>query len=495
MTKMKKYIIYMLLSAVSLIPATSCRAWLDVDSEDRILEEKLFSSTDGFYTALNGVYVDLVNRDLYSGTLGPLTADVLAQYWNTEADSHYYGSLSLFRPEAKRTAVNGLWTRAYYLILNINKIIRHCDDKKGTVLNDKDFSIIKGEALAMRALLHFELLRYFGPVFSVSAGKDAIPYITEPDPQVNPVLPAISVISKINSDITESIELLEDYDPVTVSGKNDSDNSGRNLYGYRNLRMNCFAVKALGARVNMYLSYLNDYRAQALAYAEEVIRDAAAFFPFSTREEVNGQAATGSVSVSAQDRVLSSDILFAVYNVKRGADIYEYLFSPTLQANRLLAMTGNGYRSLYPEESDLRTYQWAARRDVAGNDVMCLVKYEGMEVDGKSYPYMIPVLRMSEMYLIAAECYAAAGQETLAYERLNTLRNARQTSSVSSAIDAEIENEYAREFAGEGQYFWFCKRKNYHSLSCLYDRSKPDRNVSTADYVFELPQSEGGFRE
>ena len=102
----------MFLSAFPLMAVTSCRAWLDVDSEDRILEDKLFSSTDGFYTALNGVYVDLVNRDLYSGTLGPLTADVLAQYWNTEADSHLYGSLSLLLPEAKRTAVNGLWTRA-----------------------------------------------------------------------------------------------------------------------------------------------------------------------------------------------------------------------------------------------------------------------------------------------------------------------------------------------------------------------------------------------
>lgn len=485
----------MFLSAFPLMAVTSCRAWLDVDSEDRILEDKLFSSTDGFYTALNGVYVDLVNRDLYSGTLGPLTADVLAQYWNTEADSHLYGSLSLLLPEAKRTAVNGLWTRAYFLILNINKIISHCDDKRGTILNEKDYSIIKGEALALRALLHFELLRYFGPVFSVSAGKDAIPYITEPEPQVNPILPAMSVISKLNSDITEAIGLLEEYDPVLVYGKNETDNSGRNIYAYRNLRMNCFAVKALGARVNMYLSYLNDYRGKALEYAEEVIREASAFFPFSTREEVSGQAATGNVNVSAQDRILSSDILFAVYNIKRGADIYEYLFSPSLQINRLLSVTGSGYRSIYPEESDLRTYQWTARKDVAGNDIMCFVKYEGMEVDGKSYPYMIPVLRMSEMFLIAAECYAVEGKEDLAYERLNTLRNARQTSKVTSAIEAEIENEYVREFVGEGQYFWFCKRKNYHSLSCLYDRSRPDRNISTEDYVFELPQSEGGFRE
>ena len=128
---------------------------------------------------------------------------------------------------------------------------------------------------------------------------------------------------------------------------------------------------------------------------------------------------------------------------------------------------------------------------------MAFVKYEAMEVDGKNYPYMIPVLRMSEMYLISAECHSSVEpvNETLAYERLNALRNARQTSSVNTNIANYIEDEYAREFAGEGQLFWYYKRKNASSIPALYNRTRPDVSVSQDNYNFELPQAEGGFRE
>ena len=380
------------------------------------------------------------------------------------------------------------------MILNANKIIEHCESGRGSVLNDTDYNIIKGECLGLRALLHFELFRYFGPVYTVSPGADAIPYMDVSDPQVKPVLKATEAAEKILNDLETAEGLLAASDPVRTLGKNETDSGNRNLYSYRNLRFNYFAVKALAARVNMYLGYSAN-KEEALRLAEEVISEARDFFPFSTRDEVTGQAATGAVVESAEDRILSSDVLFAVYNVHRGEDIYEAYFSNSLEATNLLAISANGYRNMYPEESDLRTYQWESTKDVLGNDIMSFIKYEAMEVDGKNYPYMIPVLRMSEMYLIAAECYADNGNDDLAYARLNTVRNARQTSSVSSNILSNIESEYIREFVGEGQLFWYYKRNNMQSIPALYDRSRPNISISTANYLFELPQSEDGFRD
>jgi hypothetical protein len=485
---MRKFI-YIIMAVLSM---SSCAGWLSVDSTDRIMEDKLFEERDGFYTALNGVYVDMVKTSLYSGTFGPSVPDILAQYYDTSVDSHMNGSLAQYQAESKRLAVSDTWTRAYYLILNVNKIIEQADERKGSVLNDTDYSIIKGECLALRALLHFELFRYFAPSYSTSPAAKSIPYSTSSDPQVYPLLKSSEVVSKLKGDLDGSMELLQDHDPVITDGKRETDNGGRNLYNFRNLRMNYFAVKALAARFYMYLG--NSFRGEALAHAEDVIRDASAFFPFSTRDEVTGQAAVGSVNASAQDRILSSDILFSVYNVKRGEDIYEKLFSNTLEVKQLLAMSDNGYRNLYPEEGDLRTYQWQRKKDVLGNDIMCMVKYEAMEVAGKNYPYMIPVLRMSEMYLIAAECYMGT-DDAKAYELLNTVRNARQTSSVNSNLELNLENEYIREFVGEGQLFWYYKRKNAEAITPLYDRSRPSVTMDPSYYLFELPQSEGGYRE
>lgn len=486
---------YTVLALTVILSATSCKGWLTVDSEDRIMEKKLFEDTDGFYTALNGVYIDLVNTNLYSGTFGPGTPDILAQYYNTETDSHSYGSLAMYLAEAKRLAVNQTWNRTYFLILNINKIIAHCDEKKGSVLNDTDYNLIKGECLGLRALLHFELFRYFGPIYSLNPAAASIPYSTSSEPMVSPILKASIAAENILNDLDAAMGLLEKSDPVINTGKNETDNGGRNIYNFRNLRLNYFAVKAIAARVNMYLGY--EYRKEALRLAEEVIAGAKEFFPFSTREEVNGQAAVGSVTVSAEDRILSSDVLFSVYNVKRGADIYEKFFSNTLEAKQLLAISENGYRNLYPEEGDLRTYQWQKKKDVLGNDIMAFVKYEAMEVDGKNYPYMIPVIRMSEMYLISAECYSTGTEanEELAYQRLNAVRNARKTSSADKNLVLNIEDEYIREFAGEGQLFWYYKRKNTDAILTIYDRTRPSVEMSSANYIFEIPQSEGGFRE
>ena len=474
----------------AVLSLTSCAGWLTVDSTDRILEDKLYEDREGFYTALNGVYIDLVKASLYSGVFGPSVPDILAQYYDTSVDAHMNGSLAQYQAEAKRLAVNDTWTRTYFLILNLNKTIEQADARKGSVLNDTDYNLIKGEALALRALLHFELFRYFAPSYISAPAAQAIPYAASSDPQVYPVLKSSEVASRLADDIEEAMELLEESDPVITDGKRETDNGGRNLYNFRNLRMNYFAVKALAARINMYLGN----KTKALGFAEEVIRDAAKFFPFSTRDEVTGQAAVGSATASAQDRVLSSDILFSVYNVKRGEDIHEKLFSNTLEVKQLLAMTDNGYKNLYPEEGDLRTYQWQRKKDVLGNDILCMVKYEAMEVDGKNYPYMIPVLRMAEMYLIAAECYAGV-DDTKAFERLNALRNARQTSSVSVSLLMHIEDEYRREFLGEGQLFWYYKRKNALSLTPLYDRSRPLVTMDMSYYNFELPQAEDGFRD
>ena len=474
----------------AVLSLTSCAGWLTVDSTDRIMEDKLYEDREGFYTALNGVYIDLVKASLYSGVFGPSVPDILAQYYDTSVDAHMNGSLAQYQAEAKRLAVNDTWTRTYFLILNLNKTIEQADARKGSVLNDTDYNLIKGEALALRALLHFELFRYFAPSYISAPAAQAIPYATSSDPQVYPVLKSSEVASRLADDLEEAMELLEESDPVITDGKRETDNGGRNLYNFRNLRMNYFAVKALAARINMYLGN----KTKALGFAEEVIRDAAKFFPFSTRDEVTGQAAVGSATASAQDRVLSSDILFSVYNVKRGEDIHEKLFSNTLEVKQLLAMTDNGYKNLYPEEGDLRTYQWQRKKDVLGNDILCMVKYEAMEVDGKNYPYMIPVIRMSEMYLIAAECYAGV-DDTKAYGMLNAVRNARQTSSVSTSLAMHIEDEYKREFLGEGQLFWYYKRKNALSLTPLYDRSRPLVTMDMSYYNFELPQAEDGFRD
>ena len=104
------------------------------------------------------------------------------------------------------------------------------------------------------------------------------------------------------------------------------------------------------------------------------------------------------------------------------------------------------------------------------------------------YKRQIPLFKLSELYLIAAEC--ADGED--AYWYLNQLRNHRGLSSIEHTKDIEsyIYQEYRREFLGEGQLFFYYKRK-------LYDTVGAEDNVGIEDlkavYNLPIPTSEIDF--
>lgn len=93
------------------------------------------------------------------------------------------------------------------------------------------------------------------------------------------------------------------------------------------------------------------------------------------------------------------------------------------------------------------------------------------------------------MYLIAAEC-AVSRTEAISY--FNTLRHHRgfdAGSDLSEIISEEIlrneiSKEYRKEFIGEGQWFFYCKRINRKEL--------PNAIVPFNEnyYVLPLPDQE-----
>ena len=234
-----------------------------------------------------------------------------------------------------------------------------------------------------------------------------------------------------------------------------------------------------------YKAYKAGNTTEAGRYARKVISGASKFFPFATREQVNGQAATGTVNREAEDRIFSSEVLFGAYNTQRSTDIYDKLFSNKLELKNLLTMTENGVKALYDDEGDLRTCHFQALRDIEANDGRFFVKY-GFVTDGDlGYASIIPILRISEMYLIVAEC-----EKSLTW--VNDLRSARKAAQVSSggSLDGSIEDEYVREFIGEGQLFWYYKRKGITEIPRLYNRSAGDMKIELSNYQFDLPDKE-----
>ena len=100
------------LMALALLSG-GCKGWLTIDSSDRIMENTLFETEEGFFTALNGVYAELPQASLYGKSLAAVTFDVQAQYFDTtQPSTHTFNTLGAYSAEARKTAVADTWDKA-----------------------------------------------------------------------------------------------------------------------------------------------------------------------------------------------------------------------------------------------------------------------------------------------------------------------------------------------------------------------------------------------
>ncbi|RZK63844.1 MAG: hypothetical protein EOO85_30620, partial [Pedobacter sp.] len=206
---MKQYI-YLIIIVLSF---SSCKKFLDVKPESDVTKEDLFNTEEGFKEALNGVYNLASEQKLYGGNLTFGNLDIMAQnYEFTNLDNRLVQSFTYTDANIIRKN-DEIWAAAYSTISNINTILDQAEKKKG-ILFDKNYELIKGEALTLRAYLHFDLLRMFAPSYLSKPNAMAIPYVTEVSIKSTPFSNVTEVLNKIIADLTEAKRLLRIADPI-----------------------------------------------------------------------------------------------------------------------------------------------------------------------------------------------------------------------------------------------------------------------------------------
>lgn len=128
--------------------------------------------------------------------------------------------------------------------------------------------------------------------------------------------------------------------------------------------------------------------------------------------------------------------------------------------------------------------------DATSRDYKCFHKYENVDTDSPM-TNLVPLIRMSEMYYIIAET-ATAKEEAL--DALNKVLYNRGLTELEdeSKLSETITEEYKREFWGEGQLFFYYKRKNMPSIYSY--TAGEDIEMDATKYVIPLPLSETDFR-
>lgn len=471
--------IYIAVIGCLLFLLGGCSSWLDVKPYDQISEEDLLSTEDGFFKLLNGIYIELNHENLYGSTLSVEMIEVMGGAYAIGTDNMAWGNykdLSKYEygTEYWRTRLDATWDKAYALILNCNKILENMEGNP-SLFTDDNYNLVRGEALALRALLHFDMLRLFGPVYSRGKERTSIPYyFSQTNLPENP-LTAEQVAGNVIADLREARILLAN-DPIITQGTMMSGDVSvsSNFLRYRALRLNYYAVTGLLARVYLYIGD----KKNAFTYSTEVIKAANnGIFPFTDKNLVIG-------SPDDPDRIFSSEVIFALSHAGRN-QLFKNYFDPSRLPDYVFRMEtelmndyiyGGGAATGGNQDDYRNLVNWSAN-----GAYKYFYKYADMVATGAIENTMIPMLRLGEMYLIAAESQSDNLSAGVSY--VNTLRKARGVSNLQTLTPDLLIYEYIRELYGEGQLFYLYKRL----FTSIYFSANANKNPQPSDEIFMVP--------
>ena len=188
---MKKFI-YIILISIGL---TSCSDWLNVSPSTEKDREDLITTEAGFKEMLYGCYINMADASIYGHQLTYGSIESLAKNYCWAFSANYSYTDKTVRP-----VIDAIWSKMYNTIANDNSILNDIESHKNLFSNGEG-EILEGEALAMRAFLHFDLLRMFAPAYTGNESKIAIPYVESYESKRYSHISESQVIKKVLADL------------------------------------------------------------------------------------------------------------------------------------------------------------------------------------------------------------------------------------------------------------------------------------------------------
>lgn len=380
------------------------------------------------------------------------------------------------------------------MIVNANDALKSLEERKDNI-SIIDYKILRGELLAVRAYMHFDLMRLFGlggwekrPEIS---DKLTVPYVTGVSKDIQAQKTYSEVYKLLVADLEEAGKLLKEVDPLTkeIEDKEYQKLNSEGFYFNRSQHLNYYAVCGLLARIHMWRGTKESF--------EKAYENASLIIEYISKGGASNIFKTNigflkSWDVKAATASLATEALFAL-DVSKLKDQTSMYIKPDF-------ISGDNY-ALYLSEARVNSIFHDSPNDVRMSKLLVKnpympnytsLKYEQSE-QLTSYSNKINMMRISEAYFIAAEAIIKTGGDVVkATELLNEVRTLRggvkiPDGQTAEQIMKEIENEYLKEFLSEGQMFFFYKRMNLKKIPGLEDGEEMTDSRYTLPYpVFEI---------
>lgn len=469
---MKKYIRNSIILSAFIVLGTlsSCKKsflektpYTSLNGDVAITTEKdMLAALNGTYSSLRSATVAFGGSSVAATTTNsfgrniPVIGDVAADNVFVSArNSGRYVTFGAYSWTQAATEYRDIWANLYTTILKANNIIS--SPLAQSTVTDQ----YKGEAYAVRALCYFELVQIYARPYTDNPANPGVPLVLVYDYTLKPKRNTVGeVYTQILADLEKSYTLAVAYRGSAYLSK--------------------YSARALEAKVALFKG---DY-ATALTYAEDVIKNSG-FSLLTSGNVVNYWAATAPQTATKNEtlfEVVSDNVL------NLGTDELAYMYSQDGYGDLLCAPE---LYNLYGAKDVRKSLITAGKRTNAENPAYIVTKFKSVSDDRDDKK----VIRVSDVYLIAAEAAKGNNNEPLALTYLNTLVAQRDPAlvyaSAGSQLLEDILIERRKELAFEGDRLHTLNRlKRAITRSSVYPTAA--LNIPYADFrrIGPIPQTE-----
>ena len=374
----------------------SCDSFTETDlPKTQLIKTAVFQDVKTATAALSDCYAQMRDYSMISGNSDGLSsllgnyADELTYYGVSDSPLQNFYSHTLL---PSNSGVSILWNTSYNQIYAANAIVEGVDNS--TAITGDNRNRLKGEALFIRAFIHFNLVNLFGD----------IPYITSTDYKINTMISKqtqADVYNQIIADLLEAKELLPESYTST-----------------QRIRPNKYTVSALLARVFLYTENW-----QLAENESNAIINKTALYQWQDNLDLVFLKDSPSTIWQLHPGV-------AGLNTMEGRTFILNSAPPNIQA--ISPELLNAF-----ETGDQRKNQWLGSVNDGTDTYYFPFKYKLDTNSGTSQEYSI-IFRLDEQYLIRAEARVHLGKLAEAKNDINKIRQRATLTNTSSSTPEEL---------------------------------------------------------
>ncbi|MBO5919495.1 MAG: RagB/SusD family nutrient uptake outer membrane protein [Bacteroidales bacterium] len=454
---MKRFIYNTAVALGVLLGASSCDGFLDRIPTDSVVSESAMATLADAEVVANGLYTDLKYYTMY-GSYIPYMGDMRGDNLYPTNASGTGRTIYTLEYEPVQSTYFGMWQNYYTTIMRANTLIANIETIPVMSSADQEKKDdILGQALAIRALCHWDIARLYGYPYmkdnGASLGAVVLTEVVAPSESKLPRNTVAETYAQVEKDLTLALTKLS-------KSKNDG-------------HFNYWAARMLQAKVALYKG---DWQTAYTAASEVVESSPYRMVPNSEYLAYWGKQCddesvleflvtnTGDIDSDGGFYTMYHNMWFE--DKAAGADII-----PSKAWKDLFANTPN----------DVRAQMIAYDDPVTGaikSGEYWLKKFIGNKDLGYTFRRNNPrIFRITDAYLMAAEAaLELAGKQDIANEYLNAVvKRADPTAADVVATLDRIQIERQKEFIGEGHRFFDVLRRGGKIVK---DASLDDRDFA-----------------